>query len=258
MTVRRFRAGGIEVAVIPSPDELAEAAARKAAEVVREAITRRGRARIVVATGNSQIAMMERFVQSPDVDWSSVEAFHLDEYVGLPITHPASFRLWIRTRFADRVRPGAMHYLDGEAPDLDREIRRYTALIREAPFDLCFAGFGENGHIGFNDPPVADFHDPLTVKRVKLDEACRRQQVGEGHFPTLEAVPPEALTMTCPAIVSAGALVCVVPDRRKAQAVKDALEGEISTACPASLVRTHSRTFLYLDTESVSLLSLLL
>ncbi len=246
---------GLFIAVSDYKDDLAAAAARKAAELIRAAVYRNGHARIVVATGNSQVAMMQHLVRLPDIPWSAVEAFHLDEYVGLPATHRASFRLWVKTRFADLVHPGTVHYLNGDAEDLDAELQRYSKLLAEASLDLCFVGIGENGHIGFNDPHVADFHDAALVKRVTLDDACRRQQVGEGHFPNLAAVPLEAVTFTCPAVVSAKALVCSVPDLRKAEAVRNALEGELSTTCPASLLRTHPQVFLYLDTESASLLS---
>lgn len=253
---KTFCVGGITVAVFGSKAGLAEAAAEKAAESIRRAIASFGRARIVVATGNSQIAMIDRLVRLPGIAWSVVDAFHMDEYVGLPDSHPASFRLWLKTRFADIVKPRSMEYLNGDATDLDREILRYTMLIKEQPIDLAFVGFGENGHIAFNDPAVADFDDPATVKRVAMDEACRRQQVGEGHFPDMAAVPQEALTLTCPALLSAHTLICSVPDRRKAQAVGAAIEGEISTACPASIVRTHPRAFLFLDLESASELSM--
>jgi glucosamine-6-phosphate deaminase len=249
---RNFVAGGISAAVFGSKAGLAEAAAEKAAECIREAIARNGSARVVVATGNSQIGMMELLVRKPGIDWNAVDAFHLDEYVGLPDTHPASFRLWLRTRFADIVKPRSMEYLNGEAADLEAEILRYTNLLKARPIDVALIGFGENGHIAFNDPAVADFNDPATVKRVVLDDACRRQQVGEGHFPNIAAVPVEALTVTCPALMSARTLVCTVPDGRKAQAVKGAIEGEISTACPASIVRTHPKAFLFLDQESAS------
>jgi glucosamine-6-phosphate deaminase len=247
--------GGITAEVFESKAGLAEAAAEKAAESIRQAIARSGTARIVVATGNSQIAMIDRLVHLPGIAWSAVEAFHMDEYVGLPNSHPASFRLWLKTRFADVVKPRSMEYLNGDAADLDREILRYTMLLEERPLDVAFVGIGENGHIAFNDPATADFNDPATVKRAVLDEACRRQQVGEGHFPSVDTVPKEALTLTCPALLSARTLVCSVPDGRKAQAVKGAIEGEISTACPASILRTHPRVFLFLDLESASLLS---
>lgn len=250
-----FHAGGMRVKIFRSKAELAEAAAHRAAGYIRDAIARQGSARILVATGNSQILTIDRLVRLPGIDWTLVDAFHLDEYVGLPATHPASFRLWLRTRFAEIAGPRSMHYLNGDAAGLDAEIQRYTALLKERPVDVALIGIGENGHIAFNDPAVADFQDSATVKRVVLDEACRRQQVGEGHFPDLDSVPSEALTLTCPALLSASHLICSVPDRRKAEAVRSAIEGAISTACPASILRTHPRAFLYLDLESASLLS---
>jgi len=152
----------------------------------------------------------------------------------------------------DRVPLAAANYIGGDAPDIAAEAARYSSLLAAGPIDCAFVGFGENGHIAFNDPGVADFNDPATVKRVVLDETCRRQQVGEGHFPNVAAVPGAALTLACPALLSAQTLVCSVPDRRKAEAVKAALEGEISTTCPASILRTHARAFLYLDLDSAS------
>jgi glucosamine-6-phosphate deaminase len=191
----------------------------------------------------------------PNVDWKSVEVFHMDEYAGMPDTHPASFRLWIRNRVEDKVHPGKVHYIQGDAPDPDAELDRYAKLMLAEPIDLAFVGFGENGHIAFNDPHVADFKDPLTLKRVSLDDACRRQQAGEGHFPTFDDVPKEAFTVTCPGLFRAEAWVCVVPEARKAEAVRNALEGPISEACPSSIVRTHPNATVYLDAESAALLS---
>jgi glucosamine-6-phosphate deaminase len=234
---------------------LADQAASEAATIIGEAIARNGSARIVVATGNSQLAFIGALTQRRDIEWKSVEVFHMDEYVGISPGHPSSFRCWIRTRVEDRVHPGRMHYIEGDARDIDAEIARYAALLDAAPIDLAFVGFGENGHIAFNDPPVADFDDPAAVKRVALDEACRRQQWGEGHFPSLEAVPREALTVTCPGLFRARAWVCAVPEARKAEAVRNALEGPVSTACPASLVRRHPRASVYLDKESAALLA---
>jgi glucosamine-6-phosphate deaminase len=199
--------------------------------------------------------LIQSLVELPGVDWSRVELFHMDEYAGMPPDHPASFRNWIKTRVADRVHPKEAHYLAGDAADLTAEIQRYSNLLRAAPLDLAFVGFGENGHIAFNDPHVADFADPAEVKLVSLDDACRAQQAGEGHFGSLAAVPREALTMTCPALFRASAWICAVPDRRKAEAVRRALEGPIAESCPASLVRTHPNATVYLDVESASLLA---
>jgi glucosamine-6-phosphate deaminase len=173
----------------------------------------------------------------------------------MPMTHPASFRLWLKTRLADRVPLHAMHYLNGDAPDLEAESRRYGALLGKAPIDAGFIGIGENGHIAFNDPAVADFADPLAVKVVELDDACRRQQVGEGHFAGLSTVPERALSVTCSAIMGMTNVICCVPELRKANAVRDTIEGAISTSCPASILRTHASAWLFLDKESGSLLA---
>lgn len=209
----------------------------------------------MVGTGNSQEDLVDELVRSSSVDWSAVEVFHMDEYVGVSVQHSASFRRWLKTHLVDVVQPQATHYLNGDALNSEDECRRYGELLRSAPIDLCLLGFGENGHIAFNDPPNADFNDPLTVKRVTLDEKCRLQQVGEGHFPNFESVPREALTVTCPFLVSAGCLICCVPDRRKAEAVRQALKGPISSSCPASLIRTHPNAFVFLDEASASLLA---
>ena len=252
--IAEFRASHLRVRVFHSRREASEAAARAAAAIVREAIAARAGACIVVSTGNSQLDFIDALVGEPDLDWRAVAAFHLDEYAAMPMTHPASFRLWLKTRLAGRVPLAAMHYLAGDAPDVEAECRRYAGLLGEAPLDVGFIGIGENGHIAFNDPAVADFTDPLPVKVATLDEACRRQQVGEGHFADLTAVPKRALTLTCPTILGMTNLVCCVPDRRKAEAVRDAIQGPVSTACPASILRTHPRAQLFLDAESSSLL----
>jgi len=232
------------------------AAAADAAELIGRAIRRKGNARVVIATGPSQDEVIDALVARQDIDWSRVEVFHMDEYVGIPDSHPASFRRWLRSRVVELVHPRQAYYLAGDAASVDRECDRYAGLLHEAPIDLCFVGFGENGHIAFNDPPTADFADPLTVKRVRLDDGCRRQQVGEGHFPNLASVPAEAITLTCPALMAAEALICCVPDRRKARAVRRALEGAIAPECPASLVRTHPRASLYVDLEAASLIQI--
>jgi glucosamine-6-phosphate deaminase len=246
--------GKASVRIHASQEALGWAAAQQAAGLIRPAIAQSGRARIVVATGNSQLALIGALVRQQGVDWKKVDIFHMDEYVGISRDHPASFRKWIRTRVEEKVRPGSMEYLEGDAPDLEAEMVRYARLLAAGPIDLAFVGIGENGHIAFNDPPVADFEDALLVKRVALDRACRQQQVDEGHFQDLDAVPREALTMTCPALFRARSWICSVPEARKAKAVRNALQGPISTACPGSLVRTHPDATLYLDTDSSALL----
>ena len=231
-------------------------AAQIAASILTRAIEERGSARIVVGTGPSQHELIVNLVQTPGLDWSAIEVFHMDEYVGISIDHPASFRRWLRDYIANRVPVKAAHYMNGDAPDAEAECRRYGALLDSAPIDITFIGFGENGHIAFNDPHVADFHDPLTVKRVLLDDRCRLQQVGEGHFPTLDSVPPEAITITCPGLLRCRTLFAFVPDRRKAEAARGAIEGPLTERCPASLTLTHADARIFLDAESASLLTL--
>jgi glucosamine-6-phosphate deaminase len=243
----------LSITVHSSKIELGRAAAEVASRHIREAVASRGGARIIVGTGNSQDETIEALVETA-LDWRRVEVFHMDEYVGIDGSHPASFRRWLKQHLADRVNPGTVHYLAGEAADATAECERYGKLLTAGPIDVCFLGFGENGHIAFNDPHVADFADPAVVKRVEMDRRCRMQQVGEGHFPGIDAVPRYALTLTCPVLVSARCLVIAVPDLRKAEAVRNALGGPIGEACPASVVRTHANAHLFLDGESSSLI----
>jgi len=209
----------------------------------------------MLATGNSQLAFLGALVQVPGVDWGRVRAFHMDEYVGISATHPASFRRYMRERVASRVPFEAFHYLGGDAADPEREATRYEALLRTHPLDLCCAGIGENGHLAFNDPPVADFDDPRAVKVVALEPASRLQQVGEGHFAVLDDVPTHAITVTIPTLLAASCLLVIVPEARKARPVHDALYGPITTACPASILRRQPNATLYLDAESSALLA---
>ncbi len=250
-----FYAGKASVTVYSSGQDLGGAAARAAAEIIRQAIADRGAARIMLATGNSQIELIRALTGEPDIDWNAVDVFHMDEYAGISANHPASFRRWIKTRVEDLVHPRSVTYLGGDAPDLKGEMRRYADLLTASVMDVALVGFGENGHIAFNDPGVADFKDPLAVKEVTLDEACRRQQAGEGHFESIDAVPRRAITVTCSGLLRASAWICAVPDARKADAVKCALEGPVSEACPASIVRTHPRASVFLDRSSAALLS---
>lgn len=242
----------LDVVVHEDVARMADTAAEQVAGIIRSAVASRGRASAMFATGNSQIAFVDRLVRIPDVPWSDVTVFHMDEYVGADADHPAGFRRWIRERIAERVPARAVHYLDGTAADPGLEGARYAHLLATHPLDLCCLGIGENGHLAFNDPPVADFEDPRAVKVVELDEACRRQQVGEGHFPSMEAVPTHALTVTVPALLGAGEVIAIVPEERKAPAVRDALEGPITTACPASALRRAPRATLHLDPASAA------
>jgi len=244
----------LTVEIFPDVTPLARAAARDAADALRAAIAERGAANVMLATGNSQLAFLAELVTYTDVDWARVTAFHMDEYVGLPPTHPASFQRYMRERVAANVPFHTFNYLQGDTGDAEQETRRYADLLHAHPLDLCCCGIGENGHLAFNDPPVADFDDPLDVKIVALEDASRRQQVAEGHFATVDDVPTHAITVTIPALLRAGRVLAIVPEQRKAAPVKAALEGPISTACPASYLRTQPHATLYLDAESASLL----
>lgn len=251
---RTFQVDALEVRIYPDQPAMAAAAAHVAAAFLREALTRHGEARAILASATSQIQFLAALTAAPDLDWSRVTLFHMDEYLGIRPDHPASFRRFLREHVAAKIQPQALHLIAGDAPQPLQEIARYTALLEAAPVDLCCLGIGENGHLAFNDPPVADFDDPHPVKLVELDEACRRQQVGEGCFPSLDAVPRYAYTLTLPTLCRAARLVCVVPERRKAAAVRETLYGPIHTACPASILRRQPHATLFLDAESAALL----
>lgn len=233
---------------------MAAAAARLGAEAIERAVARKGEATVVLATGMSQLAMLDHLVGLP-VEWSRVTAFHLDEYVGLPAGHGASFRRYLRERFVARVQ-GLREFVavEGDAADLGAELDRLNDALRPLEVDVCFAGIGENCHLAFNDPP-ADFEttDPFIV--VELDEACRRQQLGEGWFPSLEAVPQRAISMSIRQIMAAGTLVVSVPDARKAEAVRHALEGPVSPDYPASILQQHASCHVFLDPPAAARLA---
>ena len=249
-----MKVDALNVRIFPTPHELAEAAAVEARRVLIETLAAQESAAVVLATGNSQLLFLDLLAKAGGVDWSRVTLFHMDEYLGLSPDHPASFRRYMRERVAGRLKSKSFHFLEGDCAQPILECERYARLLQAQPIDLCCLGIGENGHIAFNDPPVADFEDDRWVKIVKLDDACKRQQVGEGHFPSMEAVPSYAITLTIPALISARQLLCLVPETRKAIAVKNALRGPISTACPASILRRQPHATLLLDSESASLL----
>ena len=236
-------------------DALARAAAGDAAAAVRAVIEARGAAHAMFASGNSQLRFLRALTRVEGVDWTQVVGFHMDEYVGIGSGHPASFHRYMEERVARPLGVGDFHYLDGTAEPRG-EAARYAALLREFPIDICCLGIGENGHLAFNDPPVADFHDRLEVKVVTLDDACRRQQVGEGHFATVDDVPAQAITVTIPALLRASRVLAIVPEARKREPVRCALTEPVSTSCPASILRRTPNATLYLDRESSSLLDM--
>jgi len=245
---------GAHVRILPSTATLAAEAASEAALVIQDAVSRNGVAHAMFATGNSQLAFVDALVDpSAGVPWSDVVVFHMDEYVGLGPDHPASFQRWIAERITAPARPLAAHYLDGRA-DPDQECARYAGLLALQPLDLCCLGIGENGHLAFNDPGVADFDDALDVKVIELDPACRAQQVGEGHFATDADVPRLAMTVTVPALLRAARVLAIVPEGRKAEPVRAALLGPIDPSCPASILQRTPHATVFLDSDSAALL----
>jgi glucosamine-6-phosphate deaminase len=232
---------------------LARSAAEQASTAIRHAIQDHGQARLIAATATSQLEFLDALTKAPDIDWQRVEVFHLDEYIGLPITHPGSFRKMLLEQLIQKTGVTRYHLLDGDA-DPAEVVRRVGAALASAPVDIVFVGIGENGHLAFNDPP-ADFQttDPYLV--VNLDEACRLQQVGEAWFADISQVPTQAISMSVRQILKAKEILAVAPDTRKAKAVKACFEGEISPMAPASILRTHPNTTIYLDTNSAALLT---
>jgi glucosamine-6-phosphate deaminase len=239
--------------IFPDKISLGNAAAEQAAAAMRSALRERGRARIIAATAASQREFLDALCRAPDLDWKKVEAFHLDEYIGLPITHPGSFRKMMMEQLVSKTGITRYHLLDGDAADPQAVINEIGEQLRSSPIDIAFLGVGENGHIAFNDPP-ADFEiaDPYII--VDLDQACRQQQVGEAWFRDISEVPKKAISMSARQILQAREILAVVPDKRKAQAVKLCFEGEISPMAPASILRRHENATLYLDRGSAALL----
>lgn len=243
----------MKVEIFRDKASLAQAAAGRASDIMRAAIAGRGCARIIAATGASQFEFLEALTKA-DIDWNKVELFHLDEYIGLAMNHPASFRKYLMERLISKTGISRYHFLDGNASDPAQMAEQVGAELNSAPIDVAFVGIGENGHLAFNDPP-ADFASEKPYLVVALDEACRRQQVGEGWFSNVSEVPRQAVSMSVRQILKAQEIVAVVPDARKARAVKACMEGEITPLLPASILRTHARTTLYLDHASASRLS---
>ena len=237
----------MEVKIFDTKDEMGLAAAQQGAKFIHEAILKKGHADIIVATGASQFEMLKYLVDEK-IDWQKVSAFHLDEYIGLPISHPASFRKYLKERFVSKVPLKVFNYIDGEA-DVSIECARLNKAISESTIDVAFVGIGENGHLAFNDPPADfDIEDPYI--EVVLDEKCRLQQLGEGWFKSFEEIPERAISMSVQQILKSNFIICTVPDKRKADAVQKVVKGEVTPEVPASILKNHKNTFLYLDKNS--------
>ena len=233
---------------------MGRAAAACAAQKMRDLLRERECINVAFAAAPSQNEFLEALINEDDIDWKRVRAFHLDEYLGLPSDAPQRFAVFLDEHIFGKVDFKEVHYLRGDTGSPEREAQRYADLLRQYPLDIAFIGIGENGHIAFNDPPVADFADPCLVKTVWLDEKCRRQQVNDGCFASIDQVPKQALTLTIPAVMSAQFIYCMVPGKTKTEAVKETIEGEIGTHCPATVLRQHSASILYLDRDSAGLL----
>ncbi|GAA4434772.1 glucosamine-6-phosphate deaminase [Bremerella cremea] len=244
----------MEIQVLEDAKNLGLAAARQGAEAIRQAIAQRGSANIIVATGASQFETLAALIVEPDIDWSRVTGFHLDEYLGINDQHPASFVRYLRERFVQRVSLKQFYYVDGMSESPREMCDQLGAIITDHPIDVAFVGIGENGHLAFNDPP-ADFETETPYLVVELDEACRQQQAGEGWFASIDDVPKQAISMSCRQILKTKTIICSVPDQRKAQAVRNSLQGSVTPDVPASILQTHGNTWMYLDNASASLLS---
>ncbi|SDT38832.1 6-phosphogluconolactonase [Microlunatus soli] len=252
MTTIEATVGELSVRLLPDEPALGSAAARGAAEAIGAAVAANGSARVVIATGNSQYAFVEALAEE-DIDWSVVTVFHMDEYIGIDDDHPASFQRWIRERIEQRFHPARVEYIGGRG-DPQAEADRYEALLRSAPIDLVCMGIGENGHLAFNEPGAADFTDQRWARVITLTEESQRQQVGEGHFASMDVVPKTAISLTIPALLSAGRVQVCAPESRKAKAVHETLTAEISNACPATILRACGNAVLFLEPRSAELL----
>jgi len=243
----------ISAHILESNEKLGQRVAYDVAANISELVKQHGKAAMILATGNSQLTFIKALRTLKHLPWDKVTLFHMDEYLGMSDTHAASFARYIREQVADYVHPGTFYPIRGDAMDVNSELERYRRLLREAPPDICVMGIGENGHLAFNDPP-ADFATKQVIHVVTLDSRCRMQQVGEGHFATISEVPTRAYSLTVPALLDVKYAIVVVPELRKAEAVKAALRGPVTPNCPASVLRTRPNVTLYLDRESASLI----
>ena len=249
---RQFQCGSISIEVHETRQAAGQAAAQAAANAIQEAGKESGDIPVIFATGFSQLATLRALTEIQDVPWARIEAFHMDEYVGMAPDHPASFRHYLHKNLAEKVPLKRLNEIDGTDPDPARVCAAYSNALRAANPRVCLLGIGENGHLAFNDPHVADFNDPLDMKVVELDEPCRLQQAAEGWFDTYDQVPRTAMTLTIPALFRVPRLIASVPGKRKAAIVRRALTEPISPACPATILRTHPNATLYLDLDSAA------
>ena len=252
--MEHFRADNLNVYVYDDRQSMGMAAASVIAAEIRQAIQERGKANVIFASAPSQNEFLANLVEAPDIDWSRVIAFHLDEYLGMDDRAPQSFRRFLIDRLVSKVPIVEFHGLRGDAPDAAQEANRYAELLRANPPDLAVLGIGENGHLAFIDPPFCDFNDPQAVKVVELDEVCRNQQVNDGAFTSLDEVPRNALSLTIPTLMARPKLFAIAPGPAKRQAIKNTVEGPISTQCPASILRTHRDAHLFIDQVSAEFL----
>jgi glucosamine-6-phosphate deaminase len=250
--IKQLRVGELKIEVYADRTAAAEAAADAAAHAILDLAQTRERFGVIFATGASQLAMLQALTATPNLPWRKVSGFHLDEYVGIDLDHPASFRRYLRKNLTEKITLKEFHELDGTKPDIQGQCEQYAAKLKAADPQLCLLGVGENGHLAFNDPAEADFNDSLDVKIVHLDEVCRQQQAAEGWFESSDDVPTQALTLTIPAILRVPQLVLSVPGRRKATIIRRMLDERISTQCPATILRTHPGAVMYLDVDSAA------
>ncbi len=250
--IRTTRYDQLEVSIYPDNETLGQAAAEVASMILRQAVATRSTANVILATGNSQLTFLHSLRETPNLPWNAINIFHMDEYLNLPPGHSASFPRFLSSHLLDHVDAGAFFPVPGHAQDVDAACKGYELLLRAYPADLCCMGIGENGHLAFNDPPHVNFHDPSWVKVVELAQASRRQQVNEGHFASLDATPTHAITLTIPALLAAKNIITIVPEARKAEAVRYALLEPVSENCPASILRRTPGARLLLDQHSAA------
>lgn len=249
--IKTFTKDQLKIRIYETSHDMGQAAADFVEKQLNEAIQEKGSANLILATGASQFSFLEA-LKIKTIEWNKIIVFHLDEYKGISDQHPASFRKYLKERILNEVKPAKVYLIDGDTENLDEMLNEYEKLLSSHQIDIACIGIGENGHIAFNDPAVADFNDPRLIKVVELDNACRMQQLGEGWFPTFDDVPKEAVSLTITAIMNCKTISCVVPDERKSTAVFNTLNGEISTDCPATIIRKHPNALLFLEESSAS------